>query len=65
MRKLEIMITNCGNNDYALGINYYSGILLSTLSDKNNTYISIHDVTKEELEYMASELKRIADTMEG
>jgi hypothetical protein len=65
MRKLEIMITNCGNNDYALGINYGECILMSTLSSGHFASISIHDVTKEELEYMASELKRIADTMEG
>jgi hypothetical protein len=65
MRRLNIKITDCGDNVRALSINYGEGILLSTLSSKGFTHITIHNVTKSELEYISSELKRIADTMEG
>ena len=65
MRKPVITVNDCGNGEKALSINYEEGILLGTLIYSSFAYITIHDVTKEELEYMASELKRIADTMES
>jgi hypothetical protein len=65
MRKLTISTTSHEDGSLSICIGYRCPILVNLLSTPNMTDISIYDVTKEELEYMASELKRIADTMEG
>lgn len=48
----------------AIGIDFYKPRLITLTSSEIAPDIRIYNVTKEELEYMASELKRIADSME-
>jgi hypothetical protein len=49
----------------SIGLNYGKPILVNLMASENQTVVDIHGVSKEELEYMASELKRIADSMES
>jgi hypothetical protein len=47
-----------------ISIDFYKPRLITLTSGEVAPDINIYYVTKEELEYMASELKRIADSME-
>lgn len=52
------------NGRKILKIEFYKPRLLTLTSSTIAPDICIHDVSKEELEYISSELKRIADSME-
>lgn len=55
---------NLFDGSMSISFNYGKPILVNLLASENQTVVDIHGVTIEELEYMASELKRIADSIE-
>ena len=56
---------NLFDGNMSIGLNYGKPILVNLMASEIQTVVDIHGVSKEELEYMASELKRISDSMES
>jgi hypothetical protein len=65
MRDFKIYNTKHNDNTMSISLDFFEPIQVGLRASSHFTGIDILGFTKEELEYMASELKRIADSMEG